>query len=185
MTFKLHFGIDPGVSGAVAVLADSELVAVHDMPLQQRIIGKGEQVNGSQLASMLRGYRMQHSGAACLAVLEKVGGFRGQGGASMFNFGQADGIVRGVLAALGIEVCEPTPRVWKQHFHIHREAKDVARMLAIRLFPARQQLFARAKDIGRADAALVGLWAHSTEAEPTAPLPAPLFLHPTLHEEKA
>lgn len=176
MTFKLHFGIDPGVSGAIAVLADGELVAVHDMPLQPRVIGKGEQVNGAQLSSMLRGYRMQHTGAACLAALEKVGGFRGQGGSSMFNFGQADGIVRGVLAALGIDVCEPSPKVWKKHFSIHGEAKDVARLLALRLFSTHANCFARAKDIGRADAALVGLWAHSTEAEPSEPMPAPLFM---------
>jgi crossover junction endodeoxyribonuclease RuvC len=173
VTLRLTIGIDPGLSGALAILADGKLIALHDMPTVERTQGKGDQVDGALLAGILRGLRAAHSGADVLCCLEKVGGFRGQGGASMFSFGQAEGIVRGVLGALGIAIVEPRPQTWKKRFRIDKQEKDAARELAILMFPAFREQLKRKKDGGRADAALIAAWAYLEEAEPyAAPLPA-------------
>ncbi len=81
----------------------------------------------------------------------------GQGLASTFRFGQADGIVRGVLGALRIAFVEVPPATWKKHLRLDGAEKDVARSYAIQRFPAIADQLARKKDIGRADALLIAL----------------------------
>jgi hypothetical protein len=170
MTLHLTFGVDPGNSGAIAIVADGEPIRFLDMPTELRASGKGYIVDGHQLAAMLRGVMIQNRGAHCFAVIERVGAMRKgegaptQGASSAFNFGQADGIARGVIRCLGIPLisCEPTQ--WKRHFGLLKQEKDAARQLVIARYPAMAQHLQRIKDQGRADAALIALWAHETEA---------------------
>ena len=50
-------------------------------------------------------------------------------------------------------------RPWDCFTHVGRAAgKDASRMRAMELFPTRAELFKRAKDDGRADAALIAYW---------------------------
>lgn len=161
MTQRLVFGVDPGQSGAIAVLADGVPVGFTDMPTIPRKAG-GEQVDGRILAAQLRGWRQQHPGAYTLAVLERVQGMPGQGMHSTFRFGQADGVVRGVLGALGIGVIEVAPNVWKRYLQLDGKDKDAARLFARARFPSIADQLSRKKDHGRADALLVALWAELT-----------------------
>lgn len=164
MTLRLTFGIDPGKSGAIAWLADGVPAGLIDMPVA------GGRVDARSLAAQLRGVLQQHAGADVVAVHELVGGFRGQGGASQFAFGQSDGIVLGVLGALGIRVVEVRPQVWKKHHGLTKQrggpdvGKDASRTRVISLFPDRALPYLRAKDDGRAEALLIALWAVQTEA---------------------
>lgn len=162
MTLRLTFGVDPGQTGAIAVLADGEPVGFIDMPTTERKAG-GHQVDARSLAAQLRGFACQHRGAYMYAVIEQVSAGPGQGVSAMFRFGQADGTVRGVLGALGIQWVEVHPSVWKRYLQLNGAEKDAARLYAIRRWPAMAKVLARKKDIGRADAALIALWAELTQ----------------------
>ena len=162
MTLRLTLGCDPGQSGCVAALADGEPAGFIDMPTMPRKAG-GHEINAAALAAKIRGVLMQHPGAHVLAVVEQVSAMPGQGVSSMFRFGQSDGVLRGVLGALGIAYIEANPVRWKNHYGLRGQEKDAARTLAIRRFPSVAGELARKKDQGRADAILMALWAESTE----------------------
>ena len=141
-------GVDPGVSGAVAILDGIWLVAVHDMPVA--IVGKSRKrrdVLEGQLADLLR----PHPDAVCW--IEQVGAMPGQGVSSTFLFGACYGLCRGVAAGLGLRVELVTPQAWKRHHGLLGTDKDAARAVASRLFPGAS--LARVKDGGRADALLI------------------------------
>lgn len=162
MTLRLVLGCDPGQSGCVALLVDGEPAGFIDMPTMPRAAG-GHEVNAAALAAQIRGELMKHRGAYVVAVVELVGSMPKQGLASTFRFGQSDGILRGVLGALGIGYITVAPVKWKGHYGLKGQEKDAARTLAIRRFPCVAEQLARKKDGGRADALLLALWAHSTE----------------------
>jgi hypothetical protein len=75
----------------------------------------------------------------------------------MFNFGRSAGIIEGVVVGLNIPHTYVTPATWTKA--VGRAAgKDASRMRAMELFPSKAELFKRAKDDGRADAALIAYW---------------------------
>lgn len=163
MTLQLTFGIDPGISGAIAVVVDGKPNRFLDMPLVDRDLGSGRMIDGAALQAQIRGIRQQHVGAYCFAAIERVGGHRGQGGAVSFNFGQADGTVRTVFACLGIPLIEVWPVTWKNYFQLPKDDKDGGRQLVLRQFPGLEPELRRKKDQGRAEAFLVARWALLTE----------------------
>ena len=140
-------GIDPGITGAVAVLTDSgEFVAVHDMPTM-KLGDKKNQVHAPSLAKMLRFIEPR------MVVLESVHAMPGQGVTSMFNFGMGYGAIKGVLAGIGVPYKDATPQKWKKACGLIGKDKDAARLLAIELWP--EASLSRKKDCGRADALLI------------------------------
>ena len=142
-------GIDPGQTGAIAVMEKGLIVQVIDMPVMARTYGKGQQVDASALASELFGVG---TGTISEVVMEQVGAMPGQGSTSMFNFGEGVGIVKGVLGALQIPVRMVTPQRWKKSAGLSGKDKDAARSLAIQLHPEAAEYLRRKKDVGRADA---------------------------------
>jgi crossover junction endodeoxyribonuclease RuvC len=149
-------GIDPGINGAIAVFRDGKLESVVDMPTVE--IASGKTIKRHISAATLRNileldmYQFSH------VVIEKVGAMPGQGVTSMFNFGRSAGIIEGVVVGLKIPHTYVTPQTWTKA--VGRAAgKDASRMRAMELFPAaKADLFKRAKDDGRADAALIAYW---------------------------
>lgn len=177
MTNRLMIGIDPGASGAIALLADEQPAGFIDMPIVPRETS-GNEVNGKELAARLRGVMQQHSGAFVLAVMERVnampsipgadGNRRSMGTQSAMNFGESYGIVKGVLAAVGISYSLVHPQTWKRRLALTGKEKDAARLLAIELFPDAEPDLRRKKDVGRADALCIAHWANLTEQLPRA-----------------
>lgn len=162
MTLRLTFGIDPGLTGAVATLLDGEPGPILDMP--SRKVGDWGEVDADKLAAWLRSIRSQHPGAYVSACIEKVGARPTDGGTTAFRFGESSGLVKGVLEALGIPYTRAIPAVWKRHFNLLKTEKDVSRQLAITLFPRAAVELTRKKDNGRADALLIARWHESTQA---------------------
>lgn len=159
MSAAYVIGADPGVSGAIAILtADGELVAVHDMPVfavERRAAGKTKtkrHVNAYELSALLAPY----SGGRVMK--EQVGAMRHDGVSSAFQFGKADGVLEGVIGAHEFRMETVRPQEWKKHFRITAD-KDQARLLAVRRWPAMAEFFKRKLDAGRAEAALIGLYA--------------------------
>jgi crossover junction endodeoxyribonuclease RuvC len=148
----MRFGIDPGNTGAIALLDDDGgLIWVEDMPLMAN--GKKQQVNASALTEILLDWDLIVDVNNTTAYVEKVGAMPGQGVSSMFNFGMGYGVIQGVLAATGIPYYLVTPQKWKKAANLIGKEKDNARTLAQQLYP--QASLSRKKDIGRADAILI------------------------------
>jgi len=162
MTLRLLLGVDPGQTGCVAALADGEPAGFVDMPTLARKAG-GRAVNPYALAAELRTLLSEHRGAYRLAVFEQVSAWSGQGVSSSFRFGQADGIARGVVGALGVGVIEVSPSTWKRHFRLTGCTKDAACTYVCQRFPTVMSQLQRKRDVGRADALLIALWAQQTE----------------------
>jgi crossover junction endodeoxyribonuclease RuvC len=137
-------GIDPGKTGAMAMLYANGTLYIEDTP------SLNKEINGAAIASLLNEFTPE------LAVIEAVSSF-GMGRQSAFNFGQGVGVFKGVLAAFEVPYVQVTPAKWKRHYSLTRD-KDDARAAATRLFPANADLFKRKKDSDRAEAALIALW---------------------------
>jgi crossover junction endodeoxyribonuclease RuvC len=150
-------GIDPGLTGAIAVISQGGAVErIIDMPVIPKVTGKGKQVNGAALAEELS--LILNSHLSVRAYLEQVTSMPRQGVTSMFNFGHGYGIVQGALYALGIPFTLVTPQEWKRYHKLIRKDKDVARTLCIQQYPKFARQLQRKKDIGRADALLIALY---------------------------
>jgi len=149
----LLIGIDPGVSGAIAVVGDGR-IACRDMPTVE-INGK-RRVCPAGLTAALQAIR--HEGHSVeMVILEHVQGVQGTGATSAFSFGRSFGVVEGVLSGLFLRHALVRPQVWTKALGVSRD-KGSHRAAAARLWPQHADLFARVKDDGRADAALLCHW---------------------------
>ena len=149
-----HIGIDPGLSGAIAVLTDDSL-QIHDMPVMtvDRNGKAKRQVSANELAELLN----LHAGKDCHVYCERVGAVSGQGVTSVFSFGRSFGMIEGILAALKMPVTFVAPATWVKGVG-RGPGKDASRARAMELFPVYEFFFKRVKDDGRADAALIAHW---------------------------
>lgn len=149
---------DPGGHGAFAVMVDGNLVDVDDMPSFTLTIGGHNRVrvDAFTVDTLLRSYLKSHAGIVdrVTFVIEEVGARPKEGPQGAFTFGQAEGLVRGVAVGLGVRVAQVTPAVWKRALKL-KKGKDASRLKAQELFPNFRAEFARVKDDGRAEAALI------------------------------
>lgn len=149
------YGLDPGVTGAIAVLVNGELRDVRDLPV--RIEGGGtvkRRVDAAGLAAIVREWRSQYGPDSETAMIERVGAMPGQGVASVFSLGHTAGAVEGTLLALGCPVEFVAPAAWKRAAGLGRDKAD-SRARASLVYPAQAGFWTRAKDHGRAEAALL------------------------------
>jgi len=144
--------IDPGVTGAIAGLVLGKVLHITDMPTMGRTHGKGQEVDPYELASVLVGIK---DGRDVTVLIEQVSAMPGNGGTSMFHFGESVGVILGVCGALQLPVKRVRPQYWKKKAGIIGKDKDAARGLAIQLHPEVSDMLTRKKDVGRADAILI------------------------------
>lgn len=142
-----RIGIDPGCSGAIVILD-------HDIPVDGMLmpvikVGTNTRVNGAAVQSLLTKY------PGTPVFLELVSAMPGQGGASMFTFGHAAGLVQGVVVGAGNPLTLVTPQKWKKAAGLLGTEKDAARSKAILLWPHWRDLDAKIKGQALADAALI------------------------------
>ena len=91
-------GIDPGLSGAIAILTDKKVLGLFDMPVMAEGKKNKRQLNSAQLVNIIHQNIIENEETA--VVVEQVNAMPGQGVTSMFNFGQTFGASKGVCAAL-------------------------------------------------------------------------------------
>ena len=145
--------VDPGCLGALALFHGQSLVDIIDMPVVTVRRGKTDkkEIDAYRLTESLRGW------GADVGVIEQVGGMTGQSASAAFNFGRAAGAPEYIMASLGMRLVRVPPITWKKRLAV-KPGKDDSRLQAMRLWPAHASRFARKKDDGRAEAALVGHW---------------------------
>lgn len=153
-----YLGIDPGVSGAIAYFRpDQDYLDVFDMPTLTLKRGKSEkrEVDAVALHGRLDVFR---SAPVILALIELAGCRPGQSVSAVHANGRNWGVAYGALTALRRPTQIVTPQSWKKALGCPA-AKDGARALASRLMPQHAHFWQRAKDDGRAEAALIAVYA--------------------------
>lgn len=150
-------GIDPGISGAISFFNAGILERVIDLPVIEIVVGKGKrrQLVPAALAEALWQSGLLHSPDH--VYLEHVSSRPGEGAVGAFSFGRGFGQIEGTLAGMGLPYTLVHPGKWKKALGVPAD-KGGARMRACREWPAFAGYFARVKDDGRAEAALIGLY---------------------------
>ena len=130
----LVIGIDPGLSGAIAILEDKKVLNILDMPVMAEGKKNKRQINSAQLVNIIK--KNIHKTDEISVVVEQVNAMPGQGVTSMFNFGQTFGAIKGVCAALELPIFFIRPSKWKKHFELINSSKDASRTKAIEMYPS-------------------------------------------------
>jgi hypothetical protein len=156
----MSIGIDPGLGGAVAVLAsDGALEAIADTPVLVLRTSRGtrQEYDIPGLVALLAPY----SGHKSHIILEEAQAMPGQGTRSMFTCGLGMGVWLGVLAALQLPHTRIRPHVWKKALGLGKD-KEQARLRAMQLYPGAD--LRRRTDHGRAEALLLAHygWQHGS-----------------------
>ena len=146
-------GIDPGLSGGIAILENNRVLNMFDMPVMSEGKKNKRQLNSAQLVSLIK--ENIKSGEDIAVVVEQVNAMPGQGVTSMFNFGQTFGAIKGVCAALEFPIFFVRPSKWKKHFELINSSKDSSRTKAIEMYPSLANQLAKKKDVNKSDAILI------------------------------
>ena len=149
------YGIDPGLSGAVARIAPGR----PEFPLLTvwRDFKCREDISAALVAARLP--------TATSVWIEQVHSMPGEGVVSVFSFGRSTGTAMGAIEAItGRKAREVAPQRWqaffKKLFGVPRgvQFKTVTREIACKVFPEHQRFFSRKLDHGSADAALIAAY---------------------------
>ena len=126
-------GIDPGLSGAIAVLENNKVIKIFDIPVMSEGKKNKRQLNSALLVNLLKENIQKDEDVT--VVVEQVNAMPGQGVTSMFNFGQTFGALKGICAALELPIFFVRPSKWKKHFELINSSKDASRTKAIEMYP--------------------------------------------------
>ena len=147
------FGIDPGLSGAIAILENKKVLDLFDMPVMAEGKKNKKQLNSAQLVNIIN--ENTEKNEEIFVVVEQVNAMPGQGVTSMFNFGQTFGAIKGVCAALQLPIFFVRPSKWKKHFELINSSKDASRTKVIEMYPSLAHLLSKKKDVNKSDAILI------------------------------
>jgi len=155
-------GIDPGLSGAIAVKTSTGWFLV-DMPTLTTVVGKKKRAIYDQGLLLDKLRRCARPGVHTVAYVEEVGGMPGQSAPRAFNFGFGCGLIRMALVASGIAIEPVRPQEWKSALRVPKDKRaSIAR--ACELLPYIADRFdgrsggSEAQRSGRAEAAMIALY---------------------------
>ena len=146
-------GIDPGLSGAIAILENNKVLSIFDIPVMSEGKKNKRQLNSAQLVKLIKDNISKNEEVS--VVVEQVNAMPGQGVTSMFNFGQTFGAIKGICAALGLPIFYVRPAKWKKHFELINSSKDASRTKVIEMYPSISSRLTKKKDVNKADAILI------------------------------
>lgn len=117
----VHIGIDPGKGGALAIINGIGDISIYpfDKEVYRNVLSDYQRVGSETLAK---------------CCLEHVNAMPGNGGVSMFHFGENFGFIQGLLTAYDIPYELVRPQKWKKEFSITAD-KNTAIEVCKRLFP--------------------------------------------------
>lgn len=157
MNARACIGIDPGATGAAVLLdLESSLLLVYD-----DLGGKVTAGNARDqwLREVLDGYDPKNIQVAIEAPPMALPKSIGTAVSSMVKLGINAGVWEGLVIAHGLRYSYVPAITWKSHMGLRGTEKRDSLAVACREFPWAAGSFARVKDIGRADAALIALYA--------------------------
>lgn len=123
MREKAWIGIDPGASGAIAIIHQS---------------GNVNWIKNDSTEHELAEWLQDCASAFdCFAIIEQVSAMPKQGVASTFKFGRSFGFLIGLLTALRVPYESHRPQAWQKHMRCMTKGdKNVSKAAAQRLWPA-------------------------------------------------
>lgn len=150
---KIVAGIDPGKTGALAILYPDNSMEFFDVP---RVKLRGKDVPAYADWQTTWGTALALAGVETV-VVEDVASRPGQGVSSMFKFGRTLGFAHAIV--LGARprpaVIFTTPSQWKAKLGLLNSSKGASREKAVALYPCSESRLSRVKDDGRAEALLL------------------------------
>jgi len=149
-------GIDLGLNGAIAYIDDDGGYRTFNMPCYAVRRGRKTQrkIDKRGLFEILKGIKTDK----IVCFIEKQRPFPKQGIVSAFHLGEQQGLVEGILLALGISYESIYPQQWQKEFSIIRSknTKFASYEKASSLFPNAKLKTERGKILdGRCDALLI------------------------------
>ena len=156
-------GIDPGLSGGIAILDDLKIFDIYDMPIMSEGKKNKNQLNSAQLVNIIRKNLIPNGDT--FLIVEQVSAMPGQGVTSMFNFGQTFGSIKGICAALNLPIFFVRPAKWKKHFDLINSSKDASRTKVIEMYPSISPRLSKKKDVNKADAILIARYFRDCRAQ--------------------
>jgi crossover junction endodeoxyribonuclease RuvC len=160
----IWLSVDPGLSGALSwVTGAGHLIEVVDMPVIEVVTNgkKRRKIDAAGLVALMGKRPVTGMIVEAVIAMPRRGpdGLPVTMGATSSNSAaRGAGILEGIAAALGLPYSEVMPHVWKRRASVPKD-KGGARLMAQRTWPGAFALFARVKDDGRAESALLGRWA--------------------------
>lgn len=152
MIVSAYLGIDPGLSGGLALYDPAEAtLETAEMPTLR--IGTKRKIDVHALARIIDNW----ADRTREAWIEQVGVRPGEGAVGAFSFGRGYGQIEGVCCASFLSMQTVTPQMWKRSLRITGD-KDEARAKASSLFPRHAHLWALKRQDGVAEAALIALY---------------------------
>lgn len=151
-----YIGIDPGASGAAAILDDKgALQSVSDL--------SANPVDYVHLVLNFEGWLDEK-----VVAIESVHALPNQSTVAGFTFGKNVGMALMTAYSISSDVHHISPTVWKKFFNLQKHVemtktafKHMSVELARRIWPTYETAFAYSKD-GRAEAALIALYEYLT-----------------------
>lgn len=159
------YGIDIGITGAIACAVNGELREVLDLPshVASSTARVKRRVDAAGIAAIVRQWRVQFGPDTEMAVLEALNAMPSQGASSVFSLGHSAGVCEGVLLALGIPVEPVAPTVWKRFYGLSSD-KSEAQACASRLHPGHAGSWPLVKHHNRAEAVLLASYGWRAKA---------------------
>ena len=146
-------GIDPGSSGAIAVI-DSERnpVVYWDMPYANK------ELDYWRLSEILNEVKSMGTVQCVIELCQYTPAIKGSGA---FTFGKTVGATEATLAFSGIPYELIRPQKWKKEMSLLKADKSASIALAKKMFPDKAKDFLKSKD-GRAEAFLIAEYCRRT-----------------------
>lgn len=147
-------GIDPGLTGAIAMIDHTGLKAIEDMPVMERGAGAfcKNQVNAAALGTLLRGWTRDTDKNEIYVVIELARAMPGQGVVSILSIGLTAGLIEGTVVTMGFRHELAPASTWKKAMKLTSN-KEECRAAAQRMYPSAE--LSRVKDHNRAEALLL------------------------------
>lgn len=133
MSVHTAIGIDPGASGAIALIHSG---IIHTVRMSE---------TEADVAAFLIRWRELGDDMGMFGFLERVHSMPKQGVSSSFKFGASYGFLKGLLVGLRIPFEEVTPQKWQKAMGcLTKGDKNVSKQAAQRLFPQEKVVHATA-----------------------------------------
>lgn len=136
-------GIDPGVTGGLAVIHEGRLSGVEPMPVHN------SRADGMAIDELLTLWEPD------AVYLEDTQPMPKNGSIASFSLGLNTGIVIGAVTANAFRLVRVKPQVWKKKMGLTGKNKEASRGLARELFPEYADRFKLVKSDGLAEACLI------------------------------
>ena len=145
----VYLGIDPGKSGGLAIITDSDEIIVTATP-----VTKDNEIDIARVNAFID-FIITKYNTDIQCVLEDVHSIFGMSAQSNFQFGRVLGVIEGILGSRSIPFIKITPKVWQKEIwagttpignatgkllksglpHVKIDTKGTSLLVAKKLFP--------------------------------------------------